>query len=705
LVSKRTEITEKIRLIHYIRFLFLIISQLLPTVLLFAQTNSDSVKVLEEVVVTIYPGESSLLRSPATVSILNETQLKEQPGYSLVPVMNSLPGVRMEERSPGSYRLSIRGSVVRSPFGVRNVKFYVEDFPLTDASGNTYLNSIDPGSIRGIEVLKGPEGSVFGSNTGGVVLLRPLNQRMDSTETTAQVSTGSFGLFNEKVTFDKNLKNYRYSINQSYQQSDGYRDNSKFRRNYLQTMHQWRYKPANQIKLLAIYSDLNYRTPGGLTLENFQNNPRAARPPSGPIPGAQQQKAGIHNQTLYGGIMHDLAITKSLRHVVAIFGSHTDFKNPFITNYEIRKENTYGLRTYIELMGNQTLSIRWKWNLGLEWQRTGSEITNYGNNLGLKDTLQAADDVNVKQHFFFTRYSIDLYKRLTVELSASLNRYQYKYRNQYPTPSDLFTTRNLDWQLMPRVAASYKISPVLYWRASVSRGYSPPTIEEIRPSNRILDNNLQPESGWNYETGLRATSNNNRFQADLVFFYFHLNNTIVKRTDSTGNDYYVNAGTTKQPGMELQFSIHLIQPKTTGLFRLLQLRNSFTWYNFSFHNYQIGTEDYSGNKLTGVPPLTIVSSISTQFPLGFFLFAQHNFTDRIPLNDGNTAYANSYHLVQLKGGWRLINRRKFTFELFTGVDNLLNQKYSLGNDLNALAGRYYNAAATRNYYVGMGIVF
>jgi iron complex outermembrane receptor protein len=40
-----------------------------------------------------------------------------------------------------------------------------------------------------------------------------------------------------------------------------------------------------------------------------------------------------------------------------------------------------------------------------------------------------------------------------------------------------------------------------------------------------------------------------------------------------------------------------------------------------------------------------------------------------------------------------------------GVDNLLDQKYSLGNDINGFGGRYYNAAPGRNYYVALLIQF
>ena len=49
--------------------------------------------------------------------------------------------------------------------------------------------------------------------------------------------------------------------------------------------------------------------------------------------------------------------------------------------------------------------------------------------------------------------------------------------------------------------------------------------------------------------------------------------------------------------------------------------------------------------------------------------------------------------------------KNLNFTVFTGVDNAFNAKYSLGNDINAAGGRYYNAAATANYFVGLIINF
>ena len=77
----------------------------------------------------------------------------------------------------------------------------------------------------------------------------------------------------------------------------------------------------------------------------------------------------------------------------------------------------------------------------------------------------------------------------------------------------------------------------------------------------------------------------------------------------------------------------------------------------------------------------------------------------IYLNDANDASADPYQLVGLRLGYLLSHRSKMKINLYLGADNLLDQTYSLGNDINAAAGRYYNAAAKRNYYFGIGLSF
>jgi iron complex outermembrane recepter protein len=666
------------------------------------EDTADSASGIPVIIIRAYP-QRSFFRQPGSVALLNETQLKQQPGYSLLPALNSLAGVRMEERSPGSYRLSIRGSLLRSPFGIRNIKVYVDEFSLTDGGGNTYLNLIDPGNLKSIEIIRGPDGSLFGANTGGVALLNTAGKKIDSSRISGGISGGSYGLFHGKLNWDHRIKKYQFSLYQSYQSSEGYRKNSAMQRKYFSLTQKLDYRPGMQLRSFLMFSDLHYQTPGGLTLSQFNADPAQARLKTATLPSATEQQAGVYNKTLFAGILHEAALGKALRHVLALSGSKTNFENPFITNYEVRNESSLAMRTYFELNSREEKKIMWKWNLGMEWQKTNVGINNYDNKAGVKDTLRASDIIRTRQHFYFTRFSADLWERLIIEASISINNYRYQYLNEFPADESSFRIKNFSPQIMPKLSSSLKICEQLLWRASISRGYSPPSIAEVRPSDNNIYTELQPEAGWNYETGLRAKDKNSRLSVDIGVFYFQLQQAIVRRVDTSGAEYFINAGGTRQTGCELQLKAQIIPQRNNGLFRNLSCRSSLSFYHFIFSNYQFSGSDYSGNMLTGVPQTTLVSSLSMEMGRHLYLFVQHNYTDRLPLNDANAVFASSYHLLQAKAGWKF--RIKAEAELFIGADNILNQKYSLGNDLNALGGRYYNAAPLRNYFAGINFSF
>ena len=80
----------------------------------------------------------------------------------------------------------------------------------------------------------------------------------------------------------------------------------------------------------------------------------------------------------------------------------------------------------------------------------------------------------------------------------------------------------------------------------------------------------------------------------------------------------------------------------------------------------------------------------------------YTYTDHIPLNDANTAFAGSYNLLGARLGYRKA-LGKLKLDLYTGIDNAFDIKYGLGNDFNAAAGRYYNASPGRNYYAGLSL--
>src|SRR5687768_16258593 len=205
---------------------------LLPTFGAFAQEAvppaPDTAKILNEVVIEAYAYNRPSEEVPASVAVVSAKELERFNNTSFLPAVNTIPGVRMEERSPGSYRFSIRGSLLRSPFGVRNVKVYWNGLPFTDGGGNTYLNLLDFNAIGSMEIIKGPGGSLYGAGTGGVILLQSPGTKENQLQLSAIV--GSYGLQRYLLSGENHSKKADIRFQYAHQQADGYREQTAMRR-------------------------------------------------------------------------------------------------------------------------------------------------------------------------------------------------------------------------------------------------------------------------------------------------------------------------------------------------------------------------------------------------------------------------------------------------------------------------------------------
>src|SRR5688572_22951565 len=236
-------------------------------------TAIDSTKVLSEVVIQAYAYNRPASEVPAAVAVVGQKEFERFNNTSFLPAVNSIPGVRMEERSPGSYRFSIRGSLLRSPFGVRNVKVYWNGLPFTDGGGNTYLNLLDFNSVGSMEIIKGPGGSLYGAGTGGVILL----QNPSSRKNHLQLSTvfGSYGLQRYLLSGEKHSNKSDIRFQYARQQYSGYREQTTMRRDALQGDLKF-YLSKHIVSATLLYSDLFYETPGGLNKAQYDANPKQA---------------------------------------------------------------------------------------------------------------------------------------------------------------------------------------------------------------------------------------------------------------------------------------------------------------------------------------------------------------------------------------------------------------------------------------------
>ena len=309
---------------------------------LFSQKR-DSANLISEVKIDAYKKPTAFINSTKSVSVISENLLNQNTPERMLESINQIAGARMEERSPGSYRISLRGSTLRSPFGVRNVKVYLDDFILSDASGNTYFNVISPELINRMEIYKGPESGDYGAVTGGTILLKTKNSDNLSTN----ISTGSYGTFNQSFDFSAQMGKHFLEVFQNYYQSDSYREQSKVQRKQVFVKDHFQYSSKGILKAMLMYSDLDYQTPGGLTLQQMNLNRKQARPKTAALPSASEQDAGIRNKMIFAGLSQEYQFNTNFSHFILVQGSYVDFENPFITNFENRFEKNFAVRTHL----------------------------------------------------------------------------------------------------------------------------------------------------------------------------------------------------------------------------------------------------------------------------------------------------------------------------------------------------------------------
>lgn len=682
---------------------FVWIPMVLFPVLLFSQRDSlgkgsTPDTLLPEVAVQAFQSHLQWKAVPAAIAQLGRADLARYGNASLVPVMNTVPGIRVEERSPASYRLSIRGSLLRSPFGVRNVKVYWNEIPLTDGGGNTYLNLVDLNQLTGVEIIKGPAASMYGAGTGGAVLFR--SDMGYSSQPRHQFSAcllgGSYGLFQQQAAWEYSTQGFTSSLQQSHQQSDGYRQQSASRKDILKWQGSWQGN-TQELKWLLWYTDLFYQTPGGITLAQMQQNPELARQPAGALPGAVQQQTAIYNKTILGALQQEIKLSQQLVWKNFLSLHHTSFANPFITNYEKRGEANIGAGTQLAYTIRKN-NTRLQWINGVEWLHNHSLIDNFGNRAGKADTVQFRDDIYAIQWFAFSQAQLSIGEKWVITAGLSLNNQSYRYK-RITDPNTDFVNKKTSGVLTPRVALTYRLSRDVSVYLLAAKGFSPPALAEVRPSDGNYYGNLEAEYGWNIEAGIKGEIADNRLQFDLAAYFFTLQNAIVRRTNNAGAEYFVNAGSTRQNGLEALLKYKLIEAGSRFISRW-QVWSSYSYQPYRFTDYRQGNTDYTGNALTGVPRQIWVTGIDIEMQKSWYLNASLNVTGALPLTDANDVYADGYQLVQLKWGYRTKQQAK-QWDFFVGIDNLLNQRYSLGNDINALGRRYYNPAAGRNGFAGI----
>jgi iron complex outermembrane recepter protein len=680
------------------------------------QTAANSAKPaqLSTVVVTANKRTERLQDVPMAVSVMSNTQLERENAVSFADYASQIPGLSTISNGDGWTQLVLRGITSGSMQPNATVGTYIDDTPYGSstiyAAGSMLTPDIDPSDLERIEVLRGPQGTLYGSNTlGGLVKF--VTTPPDTTQATARVGfdtssvagggTGYGAHATVNLPLIANTLGLRVNV---YDRDDpGYIDNIKTGQTNVneakvsgaRAQLLWTPNDKVSVRFAALAQNLHS---DGLANTGIDINPSTLQPLYG---WQDQSRAAGTGMFKVKYRLYDLSVNADFGWAKLIsttsYGTQRFSEDPDITDtYGPVLNPIFGLTDggYSEYqtinLNKATQELRlqspadqmWEWRVGMFYthERTVDvqDIESFDANTGAPIALPTLGLVSVGPATFseWAGYG-DLTWHATSKLSIQIGaRYSSDSTHYLETGSGLLlgTLNNngssIDHPVTYLFNPSYKFTDDFMAYVRVASGYRPGGPNMGVPPGLGAPLTFDPDKLVSYEAGFKALTLDHRMSFDIDGFYIDWSKVQLTTTED-GISFLGNGGKATSSGAEASW-------------RYTPLAGLTLWANASYTNAQLAANTptgsiygLKGDPLPYVPKWSGNIGADYDFPIsgdwsGFLGGDVSYFDTRYA--DFNTVPGPrirlpSYDNVDLHIG---ANYQDWTFELY--VKNLANKR-------------------------------
>lgn len=668
---------------------------------LFHAQEKDSITPLPEVVL-IERGLDKKATGLTPSSTLSAWELERNGPLDLATTINQISGVNLLSGTLNTNRITIRGIGARTPYGTDKLRLYFNNIPVTNGAGFSEIEAYDLENLGGLEVIKGPKGTAYGTNLGGALILVPKAPEAGKTYFVNNASVGSYGMFKDNMAFRHADGNFNISLGYNHFRTDGYRQNNGFEKDGLLLTSAVRLGKRGKLDLLFNHIGYTAQIPSSVNRTDLENDPTKADPDWLAAKGHEANKYSLV------GLTYTHGFKGALRNSTSIFYTYLDHYEPRPFNILDEFTHGFGLRTLFTgklFQGDFTLGAEiqkdeYHWS-ALEnlYQSNNGNGSLQGNTLS--KNLEFRGQFNL-----FGSYGLSLGNRLSAQLGLNLNQTVYDFRDLFNAGAgNKSARRDFSPILSPSLQLQYPMEAGHLF-AGASRGFSNPGLEETLNPEGVVNPDISQEKGMSYELGGEFGFLDRTLILNATIYLMHIKDLLV--ADRVGDDQYIgrNAGKTRHRGFELETRYKLQLSTDLSMMPFL----AYSLNDHKFVEFLDGDNDYSGNPLTGVPKYRISAGLDMVHTKFGSLHLSHQFVDGIPLTDANTEYSSAYNLFNLSARSHLALTDRFRLKFGAGINNLLHTNYAGSVLINAVGfggnqPRYFYPGNGRNYYGSLGFTY
>ncbi len=638
-----------------------------------AVDDGTEVITLEPITVTAQKQEEDVQEVPISISVFNDQAIEDSRIQSVLDLADFVPNLFIFQNAvSGANTPSMRGMHAEPHTLSVSTGLYVDGVPILSLAG--YEDSVL--DIERIEVLRGPQGTLYGKNAeAGVINIitrQPDNEFRGkvSAEGGKYLSTetgdGLGGAFSFNLSGPLLEDRLFAGFSGKYYQQEGFIENVATGDTANDKEHWYgrghlRWTPMDRLDISFIFSYLEYNNDGpnfGITESGaamFGMSPDGYRQVSSNID--QYNKSAVNSQALK--ILYDFNETLTLTSVTSrrVYEDErwADLDFSPMTLFHSAPDQRFE-KISQELRLNYAKG-RLKWLAGLFYDKDDDDV--------LVEIVSDYPSMASTTDSKYTGESYAMFTNLTYPLLPDLNvvaglRYEKQDREMKDNVTGEYGKNS--WEsVTPKLALEYFFTPSIMSYTGVTKGFRSGGFNVLDVDPKYIS--YDQEELWSYEIGAKSAFMDNRLIVNGAIYYMDIKDMQVDEATLMGI-YTTNAAEASGYGFELDV--------TAQLRKGLSLMAGFGYNHIEFDSFQDALGDYKGNSPSYAPEYTF--NIGTQYRHGSGFYARADLIGygEMYLDHANEYSRDAYQIFNAKIGYEAER-----FDVYLYGKNIFDEEYDL----------------------------